>query len=116
MSDAFEALIGALYLDQGLKAIREYVEPLFQSAIDSILSQKLDKDPKSLLQEWSQAQFGLTPVYRMVEARGPDHARVFTIKVVIGEEVYGQGVGPNKQAAAQQAAQVALERIGTLSS
>ena len=108
---AFEALTGALYLDQGLAAVREYIEPLFQSAADRTISQELDKDAKSLLQEWSQAHLGLTPVYHTINSQGPDHAKEFTIEVVIGEEVYGQGVGSNKQSAAQQAAAHALEAL-----
>ena len=114
LCDAFEALIGALYLDQRLAAVRAYVEPLFQPAIDDILSQELEKDAKSLLQEWSQARLGLTPVYHTVDTRGLDHAKEFILKVMIGEKVYGQGAGPNKQTAAQRAAQDALRRTGIL--
>jgi ribonuclease-3 len=107
---AFEALIGAIYLDQGLAMVRQYVEPMFQPAIEHIQLQELDKDAKSLLQEWSQAKLGLTPIYETITARGPDHAKEFTVNVIIGDEIYGQGVGPNKQTAAQRAAQAALER------
>lgn len=107
---AFEAVVGAIYLDQGLTVTREYVEPLFLPAAERILAEELDKDSKSLLQEWSQAELGLTPVYHTVETRGPDHEKEFTIHVLIGEEVYGEGVGPNKQTAAQRAAREALRR------
>jgi len=110
LCDAFEALVGAIYLDQGLDAVRAYVEPLFGPAVEAILAGRQDKDAKSLLQEWSQAQLGVTPVYQTVEMRGPDHAKEFTVNVLIGDEVYGQGTGPSKQAAAQKAAQEALHK------
>lgn len=111
LCDAFEALVGAIYLDQDMDAVRDYVEPLFGPAVEAILAGRQDKDPKSLLQEWSQAQLGVTPVYQTVEMRGPDHAKEFTVNVLIGDEVYGQGVGPSKQAAAQNAARAALQRV-----
>jgi len=100
---AFEALIGALYLDQGMDAVRTFVEPLFGPALDDILDRAMDKDSKSLFQEWSQATFGLT--------RGPDHAKQFTVEVVIGSTVIAQGTGYSKQMAAQTAARLALEAI-----
>lgn len=108
---AFEALVGALYLDQGMRAARAYVEPLLVPAIEIIVANQLDKDAKSMLQEWAQAELGLTPVYDTVDARGPDHAKEFTISVLIGDEIVGRGVGPNKQSAAQQAAREALMKF-----
>ncbi len=108
---AFEALIGALYLDQGLNAVRSVMEPLFTPAVEDILNRAADKDAKSLLQEWSQATLGKTPSYRTVASEGPDHAKRFTVEVVIGGRVYGTGRGHSKQAAAQAAAQHALEQV-----
>ena len=108
---AFEALVGALYLDSGIEAVRAYVEPLFTPVTESIVAGRLDKDAKSSLQEWAQSELGLTPVYDTIDEQGPDHAKEFTIRVVIGEEVYGQGVGSNKQRAAQVAAQEALKKL-----
>jgi len=108
---AFEALVGALYLDQGMTAARAFVEPLFGPALDNILNYAGDKDAKSLLQEWSQAELGLTPVYRTVASEGPDHAKRFTVAVMIGQTECGRGVGHSKQAAAQLAAQHALDAI-----
>jgi ribonuclease-3 len=108
---AFEALIGALYLDQGMEAARIFVEPLFGPALDDILDRASDKDPKSLFQEWSQAALGLTPIYRTVDSQGPDHAKQFTVEVVIGSTVVAQGTGHSKQIAAQAAALHALEAI-----
>ena len=111
---AFEALVGAVFLDkgeQGLEIVQRLVYPLFAPALDEVLSTASDKDPKSLLQEWGQAELGQTPQYQTVSADGPDHDRRFTIEVTIGGEVYGRGVGCNKQIAAQNAARDALERV-----
>jgi ribonuclease-3 len=108
---AFEAVIGALYLDQGLSAVQAFVIPLFEPALQTILETDADKDAKSLLQEWSQAKLSLTPTYQTVLASGPDHNKEFTVEVVIGNTVYGQGTGRSKQVAAQKAARAALKRI-----
>ena len=107
----FEAVIGALYLDQGIEAVRRFVQPLFQPAIDEILANEAEKDAKSLLQEWSQAHLGLTPAYRTIKAFGPDHARTFTVAVFIAKEECGRGVGRNKQIAEQEAARQALDMV-----
>ncbi len=108
---AFEALTGALYLDKGIQAVRDFVQPLLETALEDILRFDLDKDPKSMLQEWSQAHLGLTPIYRTVSSHGPDHAKEFTVAVFIGDERYGEGIGPSKQAAAQVAAQQVLSSL-----
>jgi ribonuclease-3 len=110
----FEAVIGALYLDSGLEAVRAFVEPLLAQAAQRVLAEQADVDAKSLLQEWAQAELGRTPYYRTSEIAGPDHARLFTVEVYIGSEVYGTGTGRNKQAAAQAAAVEALRRVGPL--
>ncbi len=111
LAAAFEAISGALYLDQGMQAVRQYVEPLFNEALDDVLRFELDKDAKSRLQEWTQATHGITPTYEVVESRGPDHAKEFIIAVYIGGKEYARGTGPSKQAAAQLAARRALERL-----
>ncbi len=108
---AFEALVGALYLDQGIEAVRRFVTPLLEHALDEILRLELDKDAKSRLQEWCQAHLNLTPVYKMIDSRGPDHAKEFTIAVFIGGQLYGEGSGPSKQIAEQEAAQQALQAL-----
>lgn len=108
---AFEALIGALYLDQGLPAVEAYVKLLMDPEIERILAQNLDKDPKSLLQELSQAELEVTPRYRTVGESGPDHAKKFIVEAVIGKKAYGRGTGRSKQAAARAAAQVALDHL-----
>lgn len=111
LGSAFEAFIGALYLDQDIDGVRAFVKPLFGPALEAILREQSDKDAKSRLQEWCQAHLLQTPSYRTVSATGPDHEREFTIAVVIGDQVYGTGIGRNKQIAAQAAAQNALSRL-----
>ncbi len=108
---AFEALVGALYLDQGLDSLLDLLEPLVAPEVARILRDQTHKDAKSLLQETAQARMHRTPRYVTVDARGPDHAKTFTVQVNIGGVVYGEGYGPSKQHAAQAAAQDALERL-----
>jgi ribonuclease-3 len=111
LCDAFEALVGALYLDAGLPAVERLVYPLLSDETEHVLAAELDRDAKSRFQEWSQGEWGITPRYRTLEATGPDHARTFTVAVHVGEEVYGEGRGSSKQAAEQAAAEAALARI-----
>jgi ribonuclease-3 len=108
LAGAFEALIGALYLDQGLDAARALVIRLIEVEAETILTARLDKDAKSMLQEASQGWLQVTPLYRTVETRGPDHAKEFRVQAVLGERVYGEGVGKSKQRAEQEAARAAL--------
>jgi ribonuclease-3 len=77
----------------------------------SILQERLDRNAKSLLQELSQGRMKVTPMYRLVETRGPDHAREFTVEAMLGSQVYGVGHGRNKQAAEQDAARNAIMRL-----
>jgi len=107
----FEAMVGALYLDQGLPAVQKFVTPRFDPLLEEILSASLDRDARSSLQEWSQAELNLTPVYRTVSSSGPDHQKEFLVEVVLGNVVAGQGVGRSKQAGAQAAARTALDNI-----
>lgn len=107
---AFEAVVGALYLDQGLDAVATWVLPMMEQELGPARSEVSDKDPKSRLQESAQAELGITPRYRTLRAEGPDHAKVFTVEVSIGETVVGEGSGPSKQLAAQRAAIDALAR------
>lgn len=111
LCDCYEALIGALYLDQGLPAVKAFLIPVIQSAAARILEAEADKDAKSLLQELSQKYRRMTPTYRTLAEQGPDHAKEFTVAAIIGREMYGLGVGHSKQAAAQAAARAALARL-----
>lgn len=111
LCDAFEALVGALYLDSGLQAVESLMHPLLQEKTKAVLAAELDRNPKSRLQEWSQAERGITPRYKTIRASGPDHARSFLVAVYVGDEVFGEGAGSSKQAAARSAAEAALERL-----
>lgn len=105
---AFEALLGALYLDAGLEAVRAFIEPRLEQATMALLEDEGLLDARSQLQEWAQAKLGQTPRYRTIEARGPDHAREFVVEVTVGNSLRARGVGRSKQAAAQRAAAEAL--------
>jgi ribonuclease-3 len=111
LCDAFEAVVGAIFLDGGLEAVAQFVEPLIKPAAENTLAVRADRDAKSLLQEWSQAERGITPQYRIVAETGPDHAKSFVAEVVLGEEVVGRGTGRSKQRAEQAAAQVAWKAL-----
>lgn len=105
---AFEALVGAIYLDQGLEATHRWVTGLLDRHAQEIDSQRANKDAKSLLQERTQSLLHATPVYRIVREEGPDHAKVFTAQVLVLGEIWGEGKGNSKQAAEQSAAEAAL--------
>ncbi|MCK6626284.1 MAG: ribonuclease III [Anaerolineae bacterium] len=109
LCDAFEAFIGALYLDSNLETVRRFVYAIIDPALQAILAADTDKDAKSRLQEVAQSHYQLTPTYRTVLEEGPDHAKEFTVEAVIGGKVYGRGKGFSKQNAAQAAAQAALQ-------
>lgn len=108
---AFEAVIGAIYLDQGLPEVKKLVEPLIAPKLIDIREKSLHKDAKSEFQVWAQATFNITPHYEVIDEAGPDHAKTFTVRVMVGQEFWGTGSGTSKQVAAQAAAQQALERI-----
>jgi ribonuclease III len=108
---AFEALVGALYLDQGMDAVRQLVLPLLEARLDVVIEEALYQDARTLLQEWSQSEHGITPVYDTLSESGPDHDKEYRVAVVIDEGVAGEGVGRSKRAAAQSAARDALRSI-----
>jgi len=108
----FEAFIGALYLDQDIETVTQFMEPLLESVADQILTSGRFRDPKSQLQEWTQARGLGAPVYITVAATGPDHAKVFDVEVVVNGEVQGRGNGNSKQAAAKAAARAAMKVLG----
>lgn len=110
----FEALIGALYMDSGLTAVRHFLEPKLVAEVNRVAKQSLAKDPKSRLQEWVQNEMGVTPRYKTIHTEGPDHARYFTIHVTVDKKPIGLGRGRSKQEAAQSAAAMALHRLGQL--
>lgn len=111
LAATFEAILGALYLDQGLPVARQLIVRMIDDKTQMILQARLDRNAKSLLQELSQGRLKVTPFYRLLETRGPDHAREFTVEAVLGEVVYGIGRGRNKQSAEQEAARDAITRL-----
>lgn len=114
LSDAFEALVGAIYLDGGLEAARQFVVPFLEALAESDTASAALRDPKSRLQEWAQSSVHAAPTYVTVEESGPDHARQFTVEVLIQGQVRGRGTGRSKQAAEQAAARAALDSLPSL--
>lgn len=109
LANAFEALIGAVYLEKGYAAAEKFITDNILSKLGGILETGSWRDPKSHLQEVSQSIDNQTPQYRVIEEVGPDHEKVFTLGVYVGNELMGTGVGPSKQIAQQQAATAALD-------
>jgi len=111
LANCFEAVIGAVYLDQGYDAAKGMIEKAILSTFAEILKTGSWLDPKSRMQEVAQSEFGFTPVYKVMEEVGPDHDKVFTVAVFVEDKVYGSGTGPSKQAAQQAAAEAALKKL-----
>jgi ribonuclease-3 len=114
LADTFEAVVGALYLDQGLLAVQELVMKWLVPKLTQIKERRLFKDPKSLLQETIQAKGLTAPDYQLIKAEGPDHDKTFQMQVMIAGKVWGEGVGSSKQQAQQQAAANALAEFENL--
>ncbi len=110
LANAFEAVVGAIYLEFGYDTASDFIHKNIIVKLDDILREGSWRDPKSHLQEVSQRIDGHTPIYRVLEEDGPDHDKMFTLGVFVGEKQMGQGTGPSKQAAQQAAAKAALEK------
>jgi len=110
LSGALEAVIGAVFLDRGLAVTRKVILKLFNEELQDVVQKDSRVDCKSRLQELIQSRYQSAPVYRLVEATGPDHARTFTIEVMTGGEVLGRGSGKSKKMAETEAARQALEQ------
>jgi ribonuclease-3 len=109
LANAFEAVIGAIYLERGYDDAAAFIHTHITSKLESILTAGTWRDAKSHLQEVSQHMDGQTPQYRVMEEVGPDHDKIFTLGVYVKDELLGKGSGPSKQVAQQAAAQAALE-------
>jgi ribonuclease-3 len=107
----FEALVGALFLSDGLHAVDSFIFPLLDQATEQLAIERAEQDPKSLLQERIQARRLDHPVYRTVDAHGPDHAKTFEVEVLVEGRVLGRGSGHSKQAATKAAARDALAKL-----
>lgn len=112
LANAFEALIGALYLDGGYDTAKKFVEQFVLPQLPDILSNKLYLDPKSAFQEAAQEKMGVTPHYEVIEETGPDHNKQFVVVVMIGADRIATGEGSSKQEAQEHAARAGLEVQG----
>ena len=108
LANSFEAVVGALYLDQGYEAVKQFITESILSTFEHILASGSWMDPKSHLQELAQSRETATPVYKVMTEDGPDHDKTFTVGVYVSDKLRGQGTGPSKQAAQQKAAEAAL--------
>jgi ribonuclease-3 len=111
LSDAFEAVVAAIYLDQGFRAACRFVRRALKDALKRVGREDYHRDYKSLLQERMQSERRLTPHYHIAAETGADHDKTFVARAMIGGEVIGEGQGKSKKQAEQAAAMNALERI-----
>jgi ribonuclease-3 len=109
LANTFEAVVGAIYLDQGYEVTHGFLEKYLFSKLEKIVNEKLWIDAKSLFQEKAQDKTGITPSYSVIKEEGPDHAKNFTVGIYLGQELVAQGGGSSKQEAEQDAASHALE-------
>ena len=110
LADCFEAVIGAIYLDQGYDKAREFIGKHILTKIDTVLDEETWRDPKSYVQELAQKIDGETPVYKTLKEDGPDHDKVFTVGVYVGGELKGTGTGHSKQEAQTEAAREGVKK------
>lgn len=109
LANAFEAVVGAIYLDQGYKVVGDFILRALSPRLDEILEKKLYRDAKSFFQEEAQERVGTTPTYDVIKEWGPDHDKHFIMGVYLGKDLVAEGEGPSKQIAQQQAAEAALK-------
>lgn len=112
LANAFEALVGAIYIDQGYDAAKKFIGEHLFPKIDEIVRKKLWQDAKSALQEHAQDKEGVTPYYSVLRESGPDHDKQFVVGVYLKDELVAEGSGKSKQEAEQSAAREALEKRG----
>jgi ribonuclease-3 len=113
LANAFEALLGAVYLDAGYVVVKNFIEKTIISHLDDVMKNKLYKDPKSLFQEIIQEKFRITPGYEVLSEEGPDHAKIFTVGVYCGDKLMAKGSGLSKQEAEVEAARNALQDLNS---
>ena len=110
LADCFEAVIGAIYLDQGYEKAREFIDKHILVKIDSILEEGSWRDPKSYVQELAKRTDGITPVYQTLKEDGPDHDKTFTVGIYVGGKLLGTGSGHSKQEAQTNAAREGVRK------
>jgi len=108
LANTFEALLGAIYLDQGLAPVSKLLHEILLPKLEHIVQERLDIDSKSKLQEMCQERFNITPAYELISSVGPDHAKIFTMGLKIDKFIVERGSGKNKQEAEQNAANKAI--------
>lgn len=111
LANVFEACIGAIYMDQGYDAARDFIAGRLFDKTDEIVQKRLWQDPKSRFQELAQEKASVTPTYETLSQEGPDHDRVFTVGVFLRREKVAEGKGRSKQEAEQEAAQAAVDNM-----
>jgi ribonuclease-3 len=112
LANTYEAIVGAIYLDQGYEVVRDFITSNLLHLTDEIVDKELWQDAKSNFQETSQEKVSITPNYKILKEEGPDHDRTFTVGVYLGEELVAEGKGRSKQEAEQEAARGAIEKKG----
>lgn len=110
LANTYEAVVGAIYLDQGYECAKKFISDTLLVTFQDILDSGSWMDPKSHLQELAQSHDGHTPSYKVLSEEGPDHDKIFTVGVFVDGELIGKGSGPSKQAGQVEAAEVALQR------
>ncbi len=110
MANAFEAIIGAIYIDKGYQTAETFIKNTILNKLPSILEAGTWRDAKSQLQELAQRVDGFTPLYKVIIEDGPDHDKIFTLGVYVGNKLKGKGSGSSKQAAQQKAAEAAVKK------
>jgi ribonuclease-3 len=111
LCSGFEAVIGAIYLDQGLEAVRDFIIPRLTELQKDVMEDAIRKDPRSQFQEWAQAEHGITPEFRTVGTEGPEHKMIFEVELLMDGQVMARGFGKSKRVAAQHAASTALKDL-----
>jgi len=112
LANTFEAVVGAIYLDQGFEKAEEFIKRNLIKELPIILEKKLYHDPKSRFQEEAQDKMGITPTYEVLGESGPDHAKHFIVGVFLGDKMIAKGEGPSKQTAQEMAAEAAIKKKG----
>lgn len=111
LANAFEAILGAIYLDKGYEKARDFVYRTLIPKLAEIVEYRLDIDNKTKIQELAQSEYKTTPTYEVIDEQGPDHDKTFTVVVKIDDKIIGKGTGSSKQKAEEKAAEVGIEYI-----
>lgn len=109
LANTFEALTGAIYLDQGYAMAKKFIMGSVMPKLEMVLEKRLYQDPKSLFQEEAQERVGITPTYEVIREWGPDHDKHFVVGIYLGRELVAEGEGPSKQIAQEEAARLGLQ-------